>query len=68
MSRKPRRRAVSPLAAPEPTASRPPYKCARTPNEQDCLKFYWNETEQRYNLPRGGERVRCADCEYYFDS
>lgn len=47
---------------------RPPYKCARTPNPDVCLKFYWNEVEQRYNLPPGGERVNCGECGYFFDS
>jgi hypothetical protein len=48
--------------------TRPPYKCGRTPDDRWCLKFYWNEAEQRYASPPGGVRVRCSECEYFFDS
>jgi hypothetical protein len=46
----------------------PPYKCARTPDDYACLKFYWNSEQQRYNRPSGGERVRCDECAYFFES
>jgi len=46
--------------------ARAPYKCETTIENNVCLKFYWNPTEQRYNLPPGGERVACSDCKYFF--
>ena len=47
--------------------ARPPYKCDRTPVEGECLKFYWNEAENEYNLPSEGEPVKCSNCKWFFD-
>lgn len=41
----------------------PPYKCRRTLD--GCLKFYPDSTGA-YNSPRGGERVDCSTCRYWF--
>jgi hypothetical protein len=49
------------------TAAIPPHKCTRTPDEEWCVKFYWNPATQRYDQPPAGERIRCRDCQYYFD-
>lgn len=45
---------------------RPPYMCEPTPNQNICLKFYWNEASQAYDLPPGGEQMNCAECEHFF--
>jgi len=45
----------------------PPYKCETTDEQGTCLKFYLNPRTGQYNLPPGGERVKCGDCEYFFD-
>ena len=45
----------------------PPYKCETTGQQGTCLKFYRNPRTGQYNLPPGGERVKCSDCEYFFD-
>jgi len=41
----------------------PPHKCERTPS--GCLKFY-PDKDGAYLLPRGGEPVDCAECQYWF--
>ena len=45
----------------------PPYKCETADEPGVCLKFYLNPRTGQYNLPPGGERVKCSDCEYFFD-
>jgi hypothetical protein len=54
-------RKLTPKAAP----FRPPYRCQTTPEDGVCLRFNWNEAEQAYNLPTGGIRVSCLECEYF---
>jgi hypothetical protein len=44
----------------------PPYKCEPTAVDGVCLKYYWNPADQAYNLPPGGERLNCQECQYYF--
>jgi len=44
----------------------PPYKCARTIETDVCLKFYRNPANGLYDLPPGGERVDCTECQYFF--
>jgi hypothetical protein len=53
-----RRRAVEPP---------PPYKCRTTLEPGWCLRFDQNPRTGQYNLPPGGTRVRCTECDYWFD-
>jgi hypothetical protein len=45
----------------------PPYKCQTTLEPGVCLRFNRNPATGQYNLPPGGIRVNCKDCEYFFD-
>jgi len=45
----------------------PPYKCQTTDEPGTCLRFNRNPRTGQYNLPPGGIRMKCADCEYFFD-
>jgi len=45
----------------------PPYKCERTLVPGVCLKFNRNPATGQYNLPPGGIRVDCSECEYFFE-
>lgn len=65
-ARPPRRRAKTADMA-DGTVQQPPYKCETTDQAGTCLKFYLNPRTKQYNLPPGGERVNCTECEYYFD-
>jgi|ERR1700722_8554024 hypothetical protein len=47
-------------------AEPPPYKCATTDEPGVCLRFNRNPTGQ-YNLPAGGIRMNCSDCQWFFD-
>src|ERR1700731_4199738 len=57
------RGAARPAAAGGP----PPYKCQTTLEPGVCLRFNRNPATGQYNLPPGGTRVNCSDCEYFFD-
>ena len=61
---KTRKVAAKPKATP---AVGPPYKCETTDEPGVCLKFNRNPRTGQYNLPREGTRVKCTDCEYFFD-
>ena len=45
----------------------PPYKCQTTDEPGVCLRFNRNPRTGQYNLPPGGIRVKCTDCEFFFD-
>ena len=49
-----------------PGGGMPPYKCEPTERQDVCLKFFWNPTDQAYNLPPGGVRVNCSECQSFF--
>jgi hypothetical protein len=51
----------------KPKVEQPPYKCETTDEPGVCLRFNRNPATGQYNLPRGGIRMNCADCEYWFD-
>jgi hypothetical protein len=42
-----------------------PYRCVYTPQDGVCLKFMYNPTTRRYDLPPGGIRVSCDTCQYF---
>jgi hypothetical protein len=48
-------------------ADSPPYKCETTDEPGVCLRFNRNPRTGQYNLPPGGIRVQCTDCENFFD-
>jgi hypothetical protein len=74
-----KKRAPKPKAAPRPkrkvpmvgatfaASAAPPYKCQTTLESGVCLRFNRNPATGQYNLPPGGIRVSCTDCEYFFD-
>ena len=45
----------------------PPYKCETTGERGVCLRFNRNPRTGKYNLPPGGIRMRCSECEHFFD-
>jgi hypothetical protein len=47
-------------------AAGPPYKCQTTLEPGVCLRFNRNPDTGQYNLPPGGIRVSCTECEYFF--
>jgi hypothetical protein len=61
---KTKRKAVRSKAMP---TGGPPYKCQTTDEPGVCLRFNRNPRTGQYNLPPGGTRVTCTDCEYFFD-
>jgi hypothetical protein len=73
MPKKPRVKKAAPRAkkaAPRAkiqVANGPPYKCETTDEPGVCLRFNRNPRTGQYNLPRGGIRVQCTECEYFFD-
>jgi hypothetical protein len=42
-----------------------PYRCVYTAQDDVCLRFEYNPATGRYDLPPGGVRVPCAQCEYF---
>jgi hypothetical protein len=52
---------------PKPGAAGPPYKCETTDEPGVCLRFNLNPRTGQYNLPPGGIKMNCTDCEYFFD-
>jgi hypothetical protein len=42
-----------------------PYRCVATPDPAVCLKFMYNATTGRYDIPSGGIPVSCASCRYF---
>jgi hypothetical protein len=52
-------RAVAGMAAP------PPYRCVHTPQDGVCLRFNLNPATGRYDLPPGGIRVSCDECQHF---
>ena len=45
----------------------PPYKCETTDKPGVCLRFNRNPQTGQYNLPAGGIRMQCTECQYFFD-
>jgi hypothetical protein len=45
----------------------PPYKCELTLVQGVCLRFNRDPVTGHYDSPPGGIRMRCADCQYFFE-
>ena len=63
---KPKKPAAKPKPKAKP-ANLPPYKCETTDEPGVCLRFNRDPKTGRYNQPPGGIRMRCEECEYFFD-
>lgn len=44
----------------------PDHRCQRTLDDGICLKFTFNAASGQFDLPRGGERVPCSECQHFF--
>jgi hypothetical protein len=59
--------AQGPTGAPPADASGdPPYKCEVTGESGICLRFNRNPVTGEYDLPPGGIRMPCSQCENFF--
>jgi hypothetical protein len=57
----------APSTRPEISAVEPPpYKCETTDETGVCLRFNRNPVTGQYNLPAGGIRMNCSECQWFF--
>jgi hypothetical protein len=61
-----KRKTPAPPGAALARGAPPPYKCQTTLVQGVCLRYERNPATGQYDLPLGGQRVSCSECEYFF--